>query len=545
MALLKRYMLIMLAAAAVFVVAIIVYIFSGSAEVESWVGSQLLSIGGSYLQPQLRFDRLTYQRPRTILVDNLTLSSPDPAHGGQLVVILAVKRARLELAEIPRRGQPIKIAEVILESPEFRAIALTPGSAGLVGFSQLLKTSLVCRSPSTKGAAVSSAPATTARAPPLMLSDLMLVRRIEIINGLIRYDPRVPKTQPMQLDDINASLELTPSGVTPGLYTIGTTITRQPIFELDIQGQFNIDTLTAQLTALALTLDMRQENAHYLPPEIQALLSSFEITGQLHVMASGSIPLTNFQQCTLHSSAELSGARFAAGPYRFSADEFNTVMDAAHGIATIQKAEAHLLGGEVHASGTIPLDPAKSARLELSAKNIQIEKTLRSTDPNTLPLYAGNVAAQATYTAALARWRSQSTGNGTFSIRQGRIDKIPVLGGIVTGVCNAVSKTFSGDSHTLTDTADAAFTLAGDHVQLDQMAAKSGGLGLRGSGTIGFDQQLNLRLNAGPMEHLQDVMGDVGKAWAAASDNMAGYRVTGTLLDPHVAFEIGDHSEKK
>jgi hypothetical protein len=537
MAILKRCMLIVVSAGIVFVIAIIVYIFSGSAAIESWVGSQLLSMGGSYLQPELHFDRLTYRRPRTIVVENLTFSSPDPTHPGASIVILAVKRARLELTEIPRPGKPIQISEIILESPQFRAMALTPGASGLVGFSQLLK--------SSSATATSSAPTDTVQAPPLKLSDFLLIHHIEINHGLILYDPRIPNTQPMQLDDINCRLELAPSSLTTGLYTVGTTITRKPIFELDLQGQFNIDTLAAQLTTLALKLDMRQENAHYLPPEIQAMLRNFEISGQLHIAASGDIPLADFPQCTIHSSAEIQDAGFAIGPYRFSADTFNSTLEIANGIATIQKADSHLLGGEIHVTGTIPLDPAKSARLELSANNIQIEKTLRSADPNGLPRYAGMVAAHATYTASLAMWRSQATGNGTITIRRGRIGNIPGLGGIVTGVSHALSKTIAGDSNTLTDTADAVFTLAGDHIQLDQLTAKSGEMGLRGNGIVGFDQQLNLRLNAGPMEHLQDVMGGIGKFWASASDKMAGYRVTGTLADPHVAFEIGGHTDYK
>lgn len=533
---LRRGLLIVLAAVAALALALTLYIFSGSAAVESWVGSQLLSLGGSYLEPQLRFGRLTYRRPRTILVDNLTISSPDPAHPDQSLIILAVKRLRLELTEIPRRGQPIKFSEVILEDPEFRAIALAPGSHGLVGFSHILKASAT--------SAPSAAPGTRP-ALPLTLSDLLRIRRIEIIHGLIRYDPRLPNTQPMQLDDINARLDLAPSHTTPGLYAIETTITRQPTFELAVRGQFNLDTLTAQLDGLALALDLRKENAHYLPPEIQQVLAAAEITGQLHVAAAGTIPLANFPQSTLHATAEITGAGFAAGPYRFWADSFNSALDVAHGIATIQKADARLLGGEVHLTGTIPLQAAQPAQLELSAQNIQIEKTLREVDPTTLPRYAGSVAARVTFAAPLAVWSSQASGTGTFSLRQGRIHNTPVFGLIVAGITNAHAKTTTTAPATLTDIADATFTLSGDHAQFEHLTATSGGLAIRGSGTVGFDQQLDFRLNAGPLEALQGAMGDLGKAWAGASDSLAGYRVTGTLSEPHVSFEVGEHAAKK
>jgi hypothetical protein len=526
-------MLIGFIALAALALAIMIYLFSGSAAVESWVGSQLLTLGGSYLQPELHFGKLTYRRPRTIFVDDLTLSSPDPTHAGQSIVILAVKHARLELTEIPRRGKPIKFSQVILDAPEFRAVAIAPGSGSLVGFSTFMKTT----TPST-GPATSSA-------PPMLLSDFLLIRRVEITHGLIHYDPRLPNTHPMRLDDIDARLDLSPSAATPGLYAIQTTISRKPIFQLDVQGQFNIDTLTAQLDTLNLALDVRKGNAHFLPPEIQEVIKTIEMTGQLHIAASGTIPMSNFHQCALHSTADVTDAGFTVGPYRFLADSFASAVDVANGIATIQKADARLLGGEVHLSGTIPLDAGMPARLNLAAKNIQLEKTLRSTDPNSLPLYAGNVAADVSFAAPLRAWGTQASGGGTLSIRQGRLGNIPVFSRIVTDVGKAVSNNISGEAKSLTDTADATFSLAGDHVQIDHVIAKSGALGLRGSGSIGFDLQMNLRLNAGPMEGLQAAMGDVGKAWSAVSASMAGYRVTGTLGDPHVAFEVGNQSGKK
>ncbi|MEI8198197.1 MAG: hypothetical protein WCI73_20075, partial [Phycisphaerae bacterium] len=119
MVLRKRVVWLVVGAVMALVLGVVGYIASGSSAIESWVGSQLLEIGGTYLEPELHFARLTYLRPRTIILDNVTLSSPDPANPGHRVVILAVQHARLELTEIPRRGQPIKFSEVILESPEF------------------------------------------------------------------------------------------------------------------------------------------------------------------------------------------------------------------------------------------------------------------------------------------------------------------------------------------------------------------------------------------------------------------------------------------
>jgi hypothetical protein len=463
------------------------------------------------------------------VLDHLTLSSPDPASPGHSVTILAVKQARLELAEIPRRGAPIRFSEVILDSPEIHALAATPGGASLVGFSNLVKDSADSRKP---GAA---APA------PLKLSDILLIRHVAIINGTASYDPRMPDTPPIWLDAINAGLDLTPAGTSsgPGLYTIATTISRKPAFDLAVQGQMDIDTLTLELAKLELTLDLQEKNAHFLPPELQKLLQTFEITGLLRVTAAGSLPLADWRQLALRSTGELTAARVAAGPHQLAVDAWNWDAQVGRGGVLIRQSDAHLLGGELHVAGTIPLGGADPARLQLNVGGIQIQQILRATHPGEVPQYAGNLDAAITFSAPPTRWNQQATGGGTISLRQGRIDNIPVLGNIFTDVGNLMKHPLGGGTHALTDTAEASFTFAGDGLRFDRFAGTAGALALRGGGTLGFDQRLDLRLNGGPMEGLQNSLGAVGAVWASMSDAMAGYRVGGTLEDPKVSMEIG------
>jgi hypothetical protein len=503
------------------VLGVAAYVLSGSAAIESWVGSQLLEYGATYLEPELKFTRLTYVRPRTIVLDNVTLSSPDPDHPGQTVVILAVKRARLELTEIPRRGRPIKFSEVILEAPEIRAVATVPGGASLVGFSHLMR-----------GSAEASA-----NAGPLKLSDLLLMRRVEIADGRVSYDSRSAGMAPIWLDGINARMDFTPAGTTqnPGLYALATTISRKPALDLTLQGQVDVDALTVKLDKLELNLDMQEKNVHVLPSELQKLLRTFEVTGQLQVTASGMVPLADWRASTLQTKGALKGARVAAGLHRLEIGAWEWEADAGEGVLNIRKADAQLLGGELHISGTIPLGGVEPARLRLSANNLQIQQVLRSSKPGELPLYAGNLAAAITYSAPLALWNRQAAGGGTVSIREGRIDNIPLLGRIATGINNTLASNRKG----LTDAADGTFSFTGEGVRFDHFTATSGMLALRGSGTIGFDGRLDLRLNGGPMEGLQNSLGTVGDVWASISDAMAGYRVSGTLEDPQVSLEVG------
>ena len=506
------------------------YVFSGSTRIESWVGTQLMEIGGSYLNPELKFDRLTYLRPRTILLDNLTLSSPDPANPGQMAVILRVKRARIELTEIPRRGQPIRFSEVVLESPEIYAIAVTPGEAKLVGFSPFFKGSI-------KAGTLNE----VAAKAPMKLSDFLMIRHLEIKEGKASYDSRMPGDAPIWLDGLNAKLDFTPEGNSsrPGLYAIATTVSRKPALELDLQGHVDVDTLTVELAKLELTLDLQEKNAHFLPAELQSVLKSFEATGQLRVTASGILPLADFSQCTAQTTGELTGARVAIGQTGVSVGSWIWKADLTGGVATIRKADAQLLGGQLHLSGTIPLDSAVPAHLELNASGLQIQQMLRSPKPNVTPPYAGDVSATVTFSGPLVTWKTQAAGGGTFSIRQGRIDNLPVLGPVVTSISHTLSQTIGGDGRALTDTADGSFSFAGKGVQINSFAGTSGAMAIRGSGMIGFDRQLDLRINAGPMERLQNSLGGLGALWASASDAVAGYHVGGTLDSPSVSMELG------
>jgi hypothetical protein len=528
--LVKCSLWVLLSSMLILAIAAVAYRFSGSVAIESWVGSQLLDIGGSYLQPTLHFERLTYQRPRTIVLKNLMLSSPDPAHPGQSVVILAVRQAQLTLTEIPERGQPIRFSEVILESPEIRAIAVAPGAPGFVGFAHLLK-----ESPSASAPAGGTAPPE----PPMKLSDFLLIRRVKIHNGLIRYDPRIANTHPLELDGINTTLDFTPE-TKPGVYTIQTAIVRKPVFALELQGQVNIDTMVLQLARFSMTLELQKNTNHYLPPALQSVLAAHEVTGRLRVEATGTLPLANYRQAALHSTATLTAAQVAVGEYRLPLDSLESDLSVSDGAVNILKTDAELLGGQVHLTGTVPLYRVLPMNLAVAVRNIQIQKTLRSVDPNTPPAYAGNVNGELTFAAPLDGWNAHAGGKGKLTLRDGRIDTIPVVGGIITTLNKVVGEAIGGGSRSLTDRADVSFAFTGDRIQIDQITGSAGALALRGDGTVGFDGQMDLRLNAGPMERLQNALGDIGRLWASASDALAGYRITGFVGDPHVSVEIGN-----
>jgi hypothetical protein len=59
-------------------------------------------------------------------------------------------------------------------------------------------------------------------------------------------------------------------------------------------------------------------------------------------------------------------------------------------------------------------------------------------------------------------------------------------------------------------------------------------MAVRGGGVIGFDDSLNLILNGGPLERLQESLGMVGRAFGSVTDRLVRYQVGGTTQAPTI-----------
>ena len=64
-------------------------------------------------------------------------------------------------------------------------------------------------------------------------------------------------------------------------------------------------------------------------------------------------------------------------------------------------------------------------------------------------------------------------------------------------------------------------------------------------GRIGFDSSNDLRLNAGPLERIQGLLGSIGSAMGKLTDKLVTYQVSGTLTNAKVEalpFGVGAES---
>ena len=124
--------------------------------------------------------------------------------------------------------------------------------------------------------------------------------------------------------------------------------------------------------------------------------------------------------------------------------------------------------------------------------------------------------------------------------------------------------------HWSTDTADGVFTFEGDRVNLSRLDLATAWAVARGSGDIYLNGNLDLTLNAGPLEKIESVLGKpgelvgraggalgtagdvvgvagkalgtvgkfVGKAAGAVTDQVMAYAVTGTVQDVKVGVKV-------
>ena len=143
-------------------------------------------------------------------------------------------------------------------------------------------------------------------------------------------------------------------------------------------------------------------------------------TGQLQVTSKGTLTLTDIRTSDLHTTIGLTGASAAVGAYRCSIDTLAADIDLQNGKGgdPAKRVMPGCWAAKYMLGSAVPMDAISPAHLDFEARDIHIEQTLRSRDPNALPPYAGNLTASLKASAPLASWNTQADGNGT--ARSGR-----------------------------------------------------------------------------------------------------------------------------
>lgn len=341
------------------VLVILVHFRPGS--LQDWIGSQLEDVANSYLNPKLSFTDLAYEYPLTVSLKNLHLTAENPGDPGHTIDIIACKQAVLSLGEIPSIGKPIVIQKIVLDQPLISAVAVEPGSKNFIGFSDLIRGG-------------TNEPEKKTSEPPKKLSDVFQMRLVQLTDGKIVYDPRIPGTVPMTLDQINTALNIEPTAT--GWYKLDTVIARKPVFDLQLAGQLNLDSFSVRDADIKLLADLGQDKLDYLPPELQVLLKQYEAKGKLNVEVTGSMPVMDPMTGHVEAVVKLDRANIAMGGMHLPVDNLELDARFGDGKVVLPSLKIAALGGTIDLSGDVALNDRLDADLHLKVAGLVPEKLL-------------------------------------------------------------------------------------------------------------------------------------------------------------------------
>ncbi|MDH3582988.1 MAG: AsmA family protein [Phycisphaerae bacterium] len=505
----------------------------GSSSIERWIGQRLKQVAGAYLKPQLLFEKPDYQYPLTAVLQNLRLRVPAAAPDGAAIDILQIDRAELTFLEIPSPGEPLKIAGLKLHGPNLRLVERSGPSAGLVGFSDFLHTGPV--DPSTDG--------TITR-----FSDLFHIRRLHLLAGEVRYEPRGTGARAMRLDQLDIRLN-TRADESPW-YRLEARTQRPPIFDLQLGGRLNVDDGRLDVGNLSLSLDLGPESIRTLPPRLQTLAEQYRVRGQLDLAGQGLLPLGNLQESRFQTELQLVGGGFDLADLTFQLDDLKVAARSANGRLHILALTARLLGGEIQATADLPPQPAP-ARVQLSARELDLGRLVRRDPPasgatgtdesDPAPTRAGlsgKLEGEADLSAPANAWNRQARGSGRLALTEASFSSVPAAS-TAHAKMRELGEWENGTAAAGSDQGYVEFSLDGDHARVEKLDIRTSLVAVRGTGEVFFDGRLNLQLNGGPLEKLQASLGPLGKVTGWLTDRLTTYEVRGTIAEPEVNLRVG------
>lgn len=477
----------------------------GQSAIEGWVASQLKAIARDTLKPELDFDTLDYRAPSTVMLTGVRLVANDPGRPGERVTIIQARRITIELAELPREGQPLRFDAITLDDATVRLVDQQQG--GFVGFDDLL----------VEGVWESGT----------RLSELLQVNAIVINNGAIEYDSKEPDTQPMRFDDIDTTVRITPG---ERGYRLDLDLGKQGVFDASLDGVLDPDKMSLAIETLFLNLDMSRQTDRYLPPQAQAFVKAHDLVGRVRLEVDGEVNLEDAAASAGKLKLRLQDAHAFIEGYRVPIRELTVDVSLADRVAR-HKLAGSVMGGSLWSEGTLGLDDTLPAAFTLGGDGLDLE-ALSAVEPGAEAMpYAGQVELRVDAKAPLMQMDHRLVGEGTITVTQGRLARVPLIADLVDYLESSGSVKRDEGGPAGSDTAEVAFELRGDHAFLSKAKVIGTWFAIRGEGTVHFDQRLAMNVNAGPLAKAQEVTGAFGRAFGRVTDGLITYRVQGPFDD--------------
>lgn len=526
----------------------------------------------------------------------VSLTAQDPGDPAKDVVVFGLDKVAFTLNAVAALGEggPLVFEKIVVDRPLIQAVSTTPGSTDFAGFTDLAKI----------GAAMAKSPEDGGNRPNVgklaaKLSDIVQFRLIEVNDAKLVYDPRIAGTEAMVMDDIDTRLDL--SRTDDGWYKLATRINLAPLFDFSLAGQLDLDTFATRELKLSLEAALGRENDASLPPQLQKFLIEHEVKGRMSLSASGAAPLLDPLKANLSATVHVWDTNVALGEYLVPVDDLNLAASFGGGMFGVTHLSVLALHGEMSLTSSTTFDEALTTDATFRVKDMVLQDTLRKQGA-AIPKYSGRVNTDVTLAnaplvpilerfiaaipdepttrpanepspenlqveqveevrdvlAEVATTRPTTVavtteniadaklpaywGEGTFSIDEANIvNTVPTI----DRFSRAVKKLSKADLEKPNERAMLKFTFGGPYMTLSEINYASNVAVARGKGTISVDQELNLRLNGGPLEKLQSLMGRFGKFLGKVTDAVSSYRIVGTLYDPQVRVVVAGGDVKK
>jgi hypothetical protein len=278
-----------------------------------------------------------------------------------------------------------------------------------------------------------------------------------------------------------------------------------------------LDHLVLALDSLQLGIELGEQQYGKLPGQTQQMLREHEVTGMLQVTASGRVPLGDPASCDLTATLSMKKMHFVAGEYKGEAQNVSGKLLLKDRRAVLDHLDADTLKGKVHLTADIGLVDPFEGRVDLTARGILIEETLRAAsgggEGDGKPKYKGAMDAEVTLTGPMDKILTRSGGGGWLKMRNGRLDSLRIIDDIGRALAQNIKSIFSSEKESRqdTDAADLEFRFMGDRIHFTNILAQTSTFAVRGHGDVWFDKRLALLLNGGSPENLQSITDESGR----------------------------------
>lgn len=493
--------------------AVVFTLARGGTKLDNWLAQQVVGIANYYLVPEIGFERFRYDAPGTLTLENATLTAPD----GTVVVDAAA--IAITLARTPRMGEPIEISRVSLTSPEVNLIQDQAGGfKGLAPFVRRQRVREQDRAPSE-----------------VQLSNVLRIRKLTMTDGGMTFQPASGES-PMEVRGIALDLDVEPAnreGETGAWYAIAARADRAPILDFSLEGRFDLDNLIADIESLSFETTLDESSYSSLPPQLQSILRQYDARGNFAMDVRGRAPIRDMGAMDVLANVRLEDFNIAQGEYRLPITIAAIDAQVKDGQGTITRAFADTLGGRVTvSSATVDLTQgARPFSVVWKVDDVQLSQMLRVAQGGE-PRFEGLVFAEGRVSgSASPDGRDSLDGWGKVAIRKGRLLNTNALSQIA-GSLNLVRQ-FSGRGPN-DDDADASFEIDPTGLTMTDLRIMTQAVAVRGAaspvGTIGFDGNIDLLVNAGPLDSFKRMFGDrVGDIIGIVTDRLSTFQVTGPI----------------